>query len=320
MLGKKNGIQIEYFLMPIVSFFWAIGHPLGRILVQKVHPLQLGTLTLGTGFIGILIFLIATGRVRKIFKLPYRDILISMGLGIFGFFFYQILTFSALARIPASMNAVLVSNNVVFIAILAALILKERVGPIRITGIILAICGVVLVTFNNGFSFGNGASDINLLGCAFSLLAALSAALYSVIGKKVLISNDPVIVAALAIFSGTVLLTILTAATVGFSDIFLAGWPTVLTIVFLGITMIGIAYPLWFVCLKKFPASQISVYIYLTPVFAVILSFIILHERFSWLFWVGGMFILGGIIITNKFATGNSVPQNNRKASDIFSK
>ncbi|MHB9128465.1 MAG: DMT family transporter [Candidatus Humimicrobiaceae bacterium] len=320
MLGKKNGIQIEYFLMPIVSFFWAIGHPLGRILVQKVHPLQLGTLTLGTGFIGILIFLIATGRVRKIFKLPYRDILISMGLGIFGFFFYQILTFSALARIPASMNAVLVSNNVVFIAILAALILKERVGPIRIAGIILAICGVVLVTFNNGFSFGNGANDINLLGCAFSLLAALSAALYSVIGKKVLISNDPVIVAALAIFSGTVLLTILTAATVGFSDIFLAGWPTVLTIVFLGITMIGIAYPLWFVCLKKFPASQISVYIYLTPVFAVILSFIILHERFSWLFWVGGMFILGGIIITNKFATGNSVPQNNRKASDIFSK
>lgn len=308
MIDKKNGIRIEYFLMIIVSFFWAIGHPLGRIILQKVHPLQLGTMTLGTGFIGLFIFLIASGRVRKIFKLSYRDALISLGLGVFGFFLYQILTFSALARIPASMNAVLVSNNVVFIALFAALILKERVRPLSIIGIILAICGVVLVTFNKGFSIGDGIGSIDLLGCAFSLLAALSAALYSVIGKRVLTSNDPLIVSALAMFSGAVLLTILTATTVGFSEIFLAGWPTILLTVFLGLTMISIAYPLWFVCLKRFPASQISIYIYLTPVFAVILSLIILHERFSWLFWVGGAFILGGIIITNKFASGNSAP------------
>jgi drug/metabolite transporter (DMT)-like permease len=299
--------------MVIVSFFWAIGHPLGRIILQKVHPLQLGTMTLDTGFIGLLIFLIASGRVREIFKLSFRDALISLGLGVFGFFLYQILTFSALARIPASMNAVLVSNNVVFIALLAALILKEHVGPLRIVGIFLAICGVVLVTFNKGFSIGDGTSSIDLLGCSYSLLAALSAALYSVIGKRVLVSNDPLIVAALAIFSGAVLLTILTATTVGFSEIFLAGWSTVLIMVFLGLTMIGIAYPLWFVCLKRFPASQISIYIYLTPVFAVVLSLIILHERFSWLFWVGGVFILGGIIITNKFSAGNTTPQNERK-------
>ena len=313
MIDKKNGIRIEYFLMLIVSFFWAIGHPLGRIILQKVHPLQLGAMTLGTGFIGLLIFLIASGRVKKIFELSRRDTLISLGLGVFGFFLYQILTFSALARIPASMNAVLVSNNVVFIVLLAALTLKERVKPLSIIGIILAICGVVLVTFNKGFSIGDGAGGIDLLGCAFSLLAALSAALYSVIGKRVLESNDPLIVAALAMFSGAVLLTILTAVTVGFSDVLLEGWPTILLMVFLGLTMISIAYPLWFVCLKKFPASQISIYIYLTPVFAVILSLIILHERFSWLFWVGGTLILGGIIIANKFASGSSTPENRRE-------
>jgi drug/metabolite transporter (DMT)-like permease len=313
MIDKKNGIRIEYFLMLIVSFFWAIGHPVGRIILQKVHPLQLGAITLGTGFMGLLIFLIASGRVKKIFELSRRDTLISLGLGVFGFFLYQILTFSALARIPASMNAVLVSNNVVFIVLLAALTLKERVKPLSIIGIILAICGVVLVTFNKGFSIGDGAGGIDLLGCAFSLLAALSTALYSVIGKRVLESNDPLIVAALAMFSGAVLLTILTAVTVGFSDVLLAGWPTILLMVFLGLTMISIAYPLWFVCLKKFPASQISIYIYLTPVFAVILSLIILHERFSWLFWVGGALILGGIIIANKFASGSSTPKNRRK-------
>ena len=302
MTKEKGSIRIEYFLMLIVSFFWAIGHPLGRIIVSRVHPFQIGAVTLSTGFVGLLIFLIISGRIKKVSELSSRELLVSLGLGVFGFFCYQILTFSALARIPASMNAVLVSTNVVFIALLAALILKERILPARITGIAIALLGVVLVTFNTGFALARDGGSIDLLGCAFSLLAALSFSLYSVIGKKILTSNDPLIVAALALFSGAVLLNLFTSVTVGYTDIFRAGWPTFLLMVFLGLTMIGIAYPLWFTCLKRLPASHASIYIYLTPVFAVILSLIILRERFSWLFWVGGGCILGGIIITNRFA------------------
>ena len=312
MIKVKSGIRIEYFLMLIASFFWAIGHPLGRIIVQSVHPFQLGTITLSTGFIGLLIFLIASGRIRKIAKLSLRDALISLGLGVFGFFLYQILTFSALARIPASMNAVLISSNVIFIALLAALILKERIILARIIGIVLALCGVVLATFNMGFTFKGETIGIDLFGCLFSLMAAFSFALYSVIGKKVLTSNDPLIVVTLALFSGAVMLIILTSTTVGFSEVVLAGWSTFLLMVFLGLTMIGIAYPIWFICLKRLPVSHVSVYIYITPIFAVILSLIILHERFSWLFWVGGALILGGIFITNKFASGKSTPRNKK--------
>ncbi len=301
---KENGrIRIEYFLMLIASFFWAMGHPLGRILTRSIHPFQIGTITLSTGFLGLLIFLAVTGRIKLLKKLHYRDVLISLGLGVFGFFLYQILTFSALARIPASMNAVLVSINVVFIAILAAFILKERIRPVRILGIALAFCGVVLVTFNRGFNFG-GDGGIDLLGVAFSLMAALSFALYSVIGKRVLASNDPLIIALIALFSGAVLLTTLAASTVGFSEIANADWTTLGMLIFLGLTMIAISYPLWFTCLKRLPVSHVSIYIYTTPIFAVILSFIILDERFSWLFWLGGALIIGGIFITNRFAAG----------------
>ncbi len=307
MHTMKSPVRIEYFLMVIVCFFWAIGHPLGRMIAQSVHPFQIGALTLNTGFIGLLIYLIASKKIKKIFRLPLRDILISLGLGVFGFFFYQILTFSALERIPASINAVLISNNVVFIAILAAIILKERISPASIIGIALAISGVVFVTFNQGFSLAEG--NIDLIGFSFSLLAALSFALYSVIGKRILATNDPLIISAIALFSGAVLLSILTASTVGFSQAFTAGWQTVSILLLLGLTMIGIAYPLWFTCLKKLPASHVSIYIYLTPVFAVILSLIILRERFSWLFWIGGALILGGIIITNRFSSRQPQPK-----------
>lgn len=298
MADKKPAIRIEYFLMLIVTFFWAIGHPLGRIITQKLHPFQLAAITLVTGFLTIFIYLLITRAVRKVFRLSVRDVFISFGLGVLGFFLYQILTFSALSRIPASINAVLISNSVVFIAILSAIFLKEKIRLLTIFGIILAVAGVLLVTFNQGFSLG-GSGKIDFLGISFSLLAALSSALYSVIGKKVLSSNDPLIITALALFFGAVLQVILTVSTVGFSEVALAGWRINSLTVFLGVTMIGIAYPLWFVCLKRFPASQISIYMYLTPVFGVILSLIILNERFSWLFWIGGLLILAGIIITN---------------------
>ncbi len=312
MVKKKRSIRVEYFLMLIASFFWAIGHPLGKIIVQKVHPFQLGTITLSTGFIGLLIFLISTGRIRKIVKFSSRDILLSLGIGIFGFFLYQILTFSALARIPASMNAMLLTSNVIFIAILSAMILKEHITLSRIIGIVLALCGAIFVIFNTGFSSGVEFGRMDLLGISFSFMAAFSFAIYTVIGKKVLTSNEPLIVTLIALFSGTIILSVLTATTIGFSEIILAGWSTFLLMVFLGFTMIAISYPIWFICLKKLPASHVSVYIYLTPIFAVILSLIILDERFSWLFWIGSLLIIGGIFITNKFTLRKSTEQNKK--------
>ncbi|MCG9478688.1 MAG: DMT family transporter [Actinomycetia bacterium] len=303
---KKNGFRIEYLLMIIVSFFWAIGHPLGKIVTRSLHPYQVAAVNLTIGFVAVVIFLLISGKIKKLSKLSPRDIMISLGLGVFGFFFYQILTFSALSKIPASINAVLISSNVIFIAILAAPILKERIGLSTKIGIGLAAIGVVLVTFNQGFSLNLSGTDMDLMAFLDPLLAALSFALYSVIGKKLLANNDPLIVAALALFSGAVLLNILTAFTVGYTQIFTASRTELGILIILGLTMIGIAYPLWFTCLKKLPASHVSIYIYLTPVFAVVLSLIILKESFSWLFWVGAVLILAGIIVTNQLKFKNA--------------
>jgi drug/metabolite transporter (DMT)-like permease len=100
MDSQKTGFRIEYVLMLITAFFWAAGHLLGRIIVQEVHPFQLGTVTLGTGFIGVFIFLAVSGKIRNIKKISLKDILISLGIGVFGFFLYQILTFTALVPNP----------------------------------------------------------------------------------------------------------------------------------------------------------------------------------------------------------------------------
>jgi drug/metabolite transporter (DMT)-like permease len=288
--------RLEYLLMVLTTFFWAIGHPLGRIILREVHPFQLAAMNLSVGFACLFLYLAATGKVKAMFRMSRRDFLGSCFLGVFGFFTYQICTFSALARIPASMNAVLVSTNVVLVVLLSAVFLRERVPPLRILGVLIALTGVVFITFNQGFVLDG---RVDLVGVAFSLSAAVSFALYTILGKRILARNDPLLVSTLALFAGAALLDVLTAATVGFGSLRQAGalsWGLMLP---LGATMIGVAYPLWFFCLKRLPASHISVFIYMTPAFAVILSLLILGERFAWLFWMGAAFVLGGIAVAN---------------------
>jgi len=289
-------IRVEHLYMIIFALFAALGHPLGRIIVRTVHPFQLGTVTLSSGFVTILIYLAVTGQIRLFFNLTKKDFVLSLFLGVFGFFFFQMLTFSALSRIPASMNAVLISTTVLFTLVFASLILKEKISLLKITGILLAFAGVVFVTFNRGIHLNQ---NVDLIGCSFSLLAAVFNALYLVLGKNILDRNDPLIVSSLAILSGFLLLTLVTFFTVGFHDYLFIEMKTWLLMLATGITMIGISYPLLFTCLKRMPASRVSVYIYLVPVFAIFLSFLILKETFSWIFWVGVMLILGGIILSD---------------------
>ena len=304
---KKTRLRIEHLFMLIFAFFAALGHPLGRIIVREMHPIQLGTVTLLIGLVVLILYILFTGRLKSLFRIDKKDILLSAGIGVFGFFFFQILTFSALARIPASVNAFLINTSVVYISLLAAVFLKERIPLIRILAIALALMGVVLVVFNRGFRLERVAP---LLGCLFSILGAIAFAIYSVFGKKLLQRNDPNNVVAIAVISGAVLHGIYTRFSIGYSSIVDIGGKTWLLTILLGATMIGLAYPMWFLSLRRLPASHVSVYLYMTPLFAVLLSFLILHETFGWLFWIGGLLILGGIVLSG--LSGKTLSRSHR--------
>lgn len=285
--------------MLIVAFFWAVGHPLGRIILKQVHPFQLASFNLIIGFVAFFIYAAVTRRLRELKTFSIKDILYSLLLGIIGFFLYQLFTFSALHRIPASMNAVLITTNVIFITIFAALLLKERLSFLRVLGILAAATGAVFVVFNRGFVLE---SDFNFSGSIFSILAAVSSAVYSLGGKKILSRRDPISVVLIALFSGTLLLTLFTAVTTGFAPLGRVTGATWALIIGLGLGMIGLAYPLWFYCLKQVNASEVSIFIYLVPVFAGVLSFFILNERFGWRFYFGAALILSGIFLANFFS------------------
>jgi drug/metabolite transporter (DMT)-like permease len=301
----RTRAKLAHLFMLGFAFFGAAGHPLARLAVVELHPLQLATASLVAGLACLIVLLVLTGRTGVLVRMSARDLGASAAIGSIGFFAFQIMTFSALARIPASVNAFLINTSVVYITILAAVALKERLSPGKIAGVIVALAGVPFVTFNQGFRVNGG---VDLVGCLFSLLGAVSFATYSVLGKKLLVRNDPLVVTAIAVFAGTLMMGIMTALTVGYAGLLSVSPRAWVLAVIIGVTMNGLAYPLWFMSLRLLPASVISVYVYLTPLFAVALSYLILGERFGWLFWLGATLVLTGVVLADPPAGRRRVP------------
>ncbi len=69
--------------MLVVTFFWAVGHPLGSIILRYIHPFQLAALNLVIGCAGLFIFLLISGKLRGLRSFTAGETLRSMALGVF---------------------------------------------------------------------------------------------------------------------------------------------------------------------------------------------------------------------------------------------
>jgi drug/metabolite transporter (DMT)-like permease len=99
--------------------------------------------------------------------------------GLFGFIALSCFFF-ALTRLPLADATVLHFTNPVFAAVLAAVLLHERVGPKEVLGLLVSLSGVVLVA-RPSWLFGAGAGALDLLAVGVALGGAFFSALAYVV-------------------------------------------------------------------------------------------------------------------------------------------
>ena len=68
---------------------------------------------------------------------------------------------------------------------------------------------------------------------------------------------------------------------------------------FLGIFSTVIGYVIWYIALEKKAANEISIYLYLIPVFSTIISYFLLNEEITLMFILGGILVIFGLAIVN---------------------
>ena len=217
------------------------------------------------------------------------------------------LLFLAMTSISASTAAILLFTNPIWVAVLGFAFLGEQLHGARILGLALGIVGVAM-------AIGPSADALNSLaalrGEAIGIASALCWATATVVNKK---ANLPIGAWALSFWQMLIGSFAILAVAYGIGE----RWPAHVTtlqwswFVWLSIPASTGSFGLWFVALAKGGATRTSGYLFLAPLFTVILSFLIMGSTLTWLQAGGGILIGLALWLVNKEVPAKSARERN---------
>lgn len=261
-------------------------------LFVKNIDLNSSEIALTRGFIGGITLLFAMALLRKKVSIEaikrniYLLIFSGFAVGLNWIFLFQGYKYTSISNTTLSYYFA-----PIFVTILAPFILKEKLTLSKFLCVLMALVGMFCIVGVDGI---NGGSD--LIGIAYGLLAA---GFYAsvILMNKFLKGIDSLEITIIQLLSATItLLSYVLYMDSGKSlNISLNSIPYILI---LGIVHTGIAYLLYFSSLQELKGQTIAVLSYIDPVFAIIISAIILKEHLGILQIIGGVLILGSSFLS----------------------
>jgi drug/metabolite transporter (DMT)-like permease len=233
---------------------------------------------------------------RKIQFRAFKEELLFIGAGLCGVTLYFLCENYALDYSLASNVGVIVAIAPLFTAILSAIFLKEdKLSPLFLTGFLLSITGIILISFNGSFIL-----KLNPLGDVLAVLAAAVWAMYSIFMRKISrLQLNTIGVTRKIFFYGLIfMLPVLLLTGFNVTAVQFFNLKNLLNLLFLGMGASAICYVTWNWSVGILGAVKTSVYIYLIPVIAVMASAIILHEEITWVALTGSMLTLLGLYLS----------------------
>jgi drug/metabolite transporter (DMT)-like permease len=175
------------------------------------------------------------------------------------------------------------------------LIPHERLTPARLLGLVIAIAGVALALLRND----HPATAHALFGDFLSLLAAVFwAAIVFLARLTGLSKSSPEM---LLLYQLAVSSVILLAAAPLFGPLIREMTPALASIfAFQVLAVVCFGFLLWFWALKIYPASDMTSFSFLAPLFGVLFSRLILDEAISWATIVALALVAAGIVLVNR--------------------
>lgn len=196
----------------------------------------------------------------------------------------------------ASLSAVLVSSNPLFVSIFAYLLLREKLSLFQLLGLALALAGVALLILGEGELAA--ARYLNLpLSIALGLGAAVTFGFYLALAKKSLQKHGNALTNSVSFIGGAILLFIYNI--IARKPLYLDfSWQKAGIMLYLGVMVSGIAYLMYFEAMKGISAARTSVYFFLKPVIASLLAVLLLAETLSILQILAICVIVSGLALS----------------------
>lgn len=283
-----NQKRLGYVCLVITFMIWGSIYVVAKYALAVVPPI---TVLLGRYSLSVLLLFVILKKkgMKRIERQDWKYFIIIGGVGYFVSIACQLVGTSLL---DASLASLINALNPVFIPLIAAVVLKERVSPRRIAGIAVSVAGVYAI-------LGGGGGEANVPGLIASIFSVTFWSVSSVMVRKVAGKYDPIQIAftgmAIALcFNIPASIWELSTTPCQFT------LPAVLSLIYLAVICTALAHTLWNKSLQLLSASTCSMLYPLQPLTSAVMGVLLLHEQITTGFVIGAVVISVGILIAVK--------------------
>ncbi len=275
---------MSYFYLFFAAFLWSTSFPVVKWGLYYIEPLPFVFFR----FLLALLFYLPFLKIKNLKKIFQRNFIL-IGFFSAGGYVFQ---FIGQKYTLAGRASLFINMYVLWIPLLLYFLKKQKLKKTGILALILSLTGLFLLFYK---SFGIF-ETIYSKGDFLTLLSSFSWAFYIIFAKKLLDKINPFEFSAFVILLTTVFLT--PFSFINFKSP--QGFQGYYAIFHLAFFCTFLAYFLYHLGLSKTHEFTSSLFLLLEVIFAIILSFIFLNEKFTLFQIIGGISILSGIFLGSK--------------------
>lgn len=287
----------------MISFFWGTsfaGVKIGLTYVSQVE-LVLTRLLIATALFAIILFLVRNKIDVRIKREDYGLLAWLSFIGVASYYPIQTLGVNWTITIH---TALIMATSPILTAVMAVFINKERMNKYAALGIAVAFTGVSMIIMSGDNSAA--ASNPNMLyGDLILMINSLTWAYFTIKGSELMKKYLPFVAMAYIFIIGTLMIIPFAVVYSFYQPVniiksFTSGYELIAIFLYLGGLCSVYSYFFWYKAVKEIGPVKTSVFMYLNPLFAMMVGISILGEKVNMYSALGGVLVLAGVYIVNR--------------------
>lgn len=295
-----------YAALATMPVLFGLSFAATKVALRGFDPFFLAAMRFAAA--GTILFLIwrLRGHCERLTKADLRRLAL---LGLVSLTVYFAFETTGIARTSASAASILIATIPIFVSVLSAVFLKERIPAGQWLGVVVSVVGVSAL-----IALGGGVDGGSLAGNLLVLCAALSAAVYQIMARRLFTVpsipdggegerrglRSPLAVTAFQNLFGALFM-----APLALGEMLLGGLPRPTPAAGFGAAYLVVfcsvlAYLLLNFGLSHVEASRASTFVNLTPVVAVAGAYALLGERFTLWQAIAAAVVVLGVWLANR--------------------
>jgi len=302
-------------LLVLMVLIWGANYSVIKHAFLEIPPQPFNALRLT---IASSVFLIAirlaqrrartkSGRMTAVFFTPSpvssHDMWMLVWLGLVGHFVYQFCFVGGVDQTSVSNAALIIGVTPVAVAVISALLGRERIGPLHWLGAAISLTGLYFVV-----AHGSGLGGGTLRGDLLVMTSVACWVFYTLGASRLIARHSPLFVTGITMAIGGIPYVAATLPQIVRMDwSHVSAW-TWISLVVSALLALNVAYLIWYTGVQKIGAARTSVYSNLVPVVAMTVAWLWLDEPLSQTKILGALAVLSGVFLTRLGRKPSAVP------------